>query len=1145
MSSEPTIRVKHLNGEEYPTTIPLHETIGTLKDKVSSASGIAAARQRLIYKGKEVHNHVQLAAAGLADGSVIHLVERLIAPASAGQTPSVPQGDAQAQSQAGASAFSGPGLEAVNAIVSQVVGGLLGPATSHGSQPGSPRPPHRRRRAAPPLNGLVALHGYLNRISDLQTVDDPPAMLPVVRTGLPDSHRSWHSVTSATTAVLNSSRQRHGTLQDALSAATGEASLPSPIIEQLDSLLQRAVAQQQQDAPSEGTNSTPLSAEPTRGPGVSTPTGDEAASQSGGQDRTEGSPSDTYEFMQLIVLAYALTMAQAAESIRSFAASFSERAASLARDLLRDLESGSTTFERSQVHMERLGTTANRMSGLAVESAYLCGLFANAVRGDHRMLADGMNPVVLMTDQQHSRALRHAATIMPQVFPNGQPPTAAATSAPRQPSSDAIPRISINPGFAPMLVGSPGLRRIMPTRSSTARANTVTSTGGADSPAAAPPGDDASTSAAWSLLQGMLGSTADFSAVMGGLPGDPMTSPLAPGTQPPTSRGAAASTGDAGAAQGQDTPSVPGHSSEPQVPQVHGLPIFNQDPSSGGGLAAAAGPGMPLAGVHISSSIVTGGLPFGSTASAGGGAPGAGAADGAGAAARGVDGIAGNPDNSTDVGGMIIQLELPQDGGGVTSIQTTGIGQLGSVLQNMMQEQLAFARERMRDPNTSRAGSGGAGSGGAAAGGPTASATGRGGTTAASAAQSGDPPAGAPETGEVVFEYGPAGADGPVRALPARVLRLTQQLVTDVQQHQALPEQDRDAEAGRLVQEYLQQVPDLLRSALPAVADGVDHFLNRGQASDSAAAETATATADATAQTTPDLVPPPAAPAPAAPGPEAAPASASGSGTGGSDPKEPAGQSVAAGTDVGDPTQQAGAQASTSRGATATAIASGSQSRPSPALPKRPEPKGLAGGLKPRKPRSSGLGAVAAGATAPGAAPGAASGPATAGTVALSAPAAPGGGGGGTGSPLDALMPLMQSPQMQQMLNSPQVQGMAEQMSSGNADLGSLMQSMMPMVSSMLGGAPPGQGGSGASGLSGQAPRSGGGSSAPMPPAASAEMKAILVQELGAEEAARWQRVMKEDKALMQQAGKSAGQHSTAYAAGSVRDAEGDKGALF
>ena len=268
----------------------------------------------------------------------------------------MPQGGAQTQGQTGAGVFSGPGLEAVNAIVSQVVGGLLGPATSHGSQPGSPRTPHRRRRAPAPLNGLVALHGYLNRLSELQAVDDPPAMLPVVRTGLPDSHHSWQSVTSATTAVLNSSRQRHGSLQEALAAATGDDIVRSGTVEQLDSMLQRAVAQRQlqQDLQPEGVSPTPLSGEPTRGSSISTPAAEVTASQVSGQGRAEPAPSDTYEFMQLIVLAYALTMAQAAENMRTFEASFTERAASLVRDMLQDMESGSTTFERSQVSQPSL-----------------------------------------------------------------------------------------------------------------------------------------------------------------------------------------------------------------------------------------------------------------------------------------------------------------------------------------------------------------------------------------------------------------------------------------------------------------------------------------------------------------------------------------------------------------------------------------------------------------------------------------------------------------------------------------------------------------------------------------------------------------------------------------------------------------------
>ena len=65
-----------------------------------------------------------------------------------------------------------------------------------------------------------------------------------------------------------------------------------------------------------------------------------------------------------------------------------------------------------------------------------------------------------------------------------------------------------------MLVGSPNLRRIMPTRASTTRASTTTSAGGAGSPGGTSAADDAGSTAAWSLLQGMLGSNADISQVM-------------------------------------------------------------------------------------------------------------------------------------------------------------------------------------------------------------------------------------------------------------------------------------------------------------------------------------------------------------------------------------------------------------------------------------------------------------------------------------------------------------------------------------------------------------------------------------------------------------------------------------------------------
>lgn len=76
-----------------------------------------------------------------------------------------------------------------------------------------------------------------------------------------------------------------------------------------------------------------------------------------------------------------------------------------------------------------------------------------------------------------------------------------------------VPDPQFGAGFAPMLVGSPSLRRIMPTRATT-RAGTAASGGNTGSPGGGSPADDPGASAAWSLLQGILGSTADVSQVM-------------------------------------------------------------------------------------------------------------------------------------------------------------------------------------------------------------------------------------------------------------------------------------------------------------------------------------------------------------------------------------------------------------------------------------------------------------------------------------------------------------------------------------------------------------------------------------------------------------------------------------------------------
>lgn len=658
--------------------------------------------------------------------------------------------------------------------------------------------------------------------------------------------------------------------------------------------------------------------------------------------------------------------------------------------------------------------------------------------------------------------------------------------------------------------------------------------------------------------------------LQGGLPGDPMTSPLAPTMQPGSSSGAGESAPAAATAHAQGPVNVPAHSSEQQVQD---LPIFNQDPNAASASMAAGAPGMPLAGIHVSSSIVTGGLPFGNMGAAQGGVAGAAlGTDGAATEARRMEGMP-NPDGSTDVGGMIIQLELPQDGGSVTSIQTTGIGQLGSVLQNMMQEQLAFARERIRDQS---GGVGTGGAGGTGAGGAVATGT-SGGDAASGAPVGGTPstlpanPTGSPTRIAGGSERGSGAGAGSTTAalsLPTQVLRLTQQLVSDVRRQQALPEEERDAEASRLARVYLQQVPDMLRSALPQVAAGVNDFMQRGQGPDSTSSDraapadvTAPSSAAAAAPAAPSTVAaadplPTVSVADAGPAPSAQPAAAAAPVSTAEDAAPNQGKfeeekDVDTGLDAEArfraAIKQAAEGASTSSAALGGGSSSAGPSRAGPSLPKRPGPKGLAGGLKPRKARSAAPTPPASG-TASGGTPA----PASAVTVSGPATGLPTGGaaatGGSGGGPLDMLMPLMQSPQMQQMLNSPQVQGMAEQMSSGNADLGSLMQSMMPMVSSMLGGSPATAGEANPSAPSGQGARSAGAGTSrtnSMPPAASAEMKAMLVQELGPEEAARWQKVIKQDKGALQRASKFAGQRSSAYAAGSTRDAEGDKGFMF
>jgi hypothetical protein len=101
-----------------------------------------------------------------------------------------------------------------------------------------------------------------------------------------------------------------------------------------------------------------------------------------------------------------------------------------------------------QALMEQVGTAANRASGLALESAYLCSLCTQAVRGDHSLLPDGMRPVVLQRDS-HNRS----TSGLPATSSGGA--DSASAQLPAEARSSGLPAVSINPGYAPIMV-SPG-----------------------------------------------------------------------------------------------------------------------------------------------------------------------------------------------------------------------------------------------------------------------------------------------------------------------------------------------------------------------------------------------------------------------------------------------------------------------------------------------------------------------------------------------------------------------------------------------------------------------------------------------------------------------------------------------------------------
>lgn len=249
----------------------------------------------------------------------------------------------------------GGGLEVVNTLVQQMIGGLLGqpPGTGSPLSPGSPR----GRLLVRNPNGLEAVHGFLNAIGELDDVDNPPALLPVARSGVPLFQSGYQSVTRATTAIIRDQERQHGSLQAALSAATNLESIDAAAVEQISALFTRvdtahaafraSAASATATGGAPGSTPTATAAEPT----AASPLAQTAAA--GGETAADGSGASSsqhvQEQLQLAVLAYALTMARSAQCMQRFTERMTDRAQQLAQEVVREIAAGVQTFPATQV----------------------------------------------------------------------------------------------------------------------------------------------------------------------------------------------------------------------------------------------------------------------------------------------------------------------------------------------------------------------------------------------------------------------------------------------------------------------------------------------------------------------------------------------------------------------------------------------------------------------------------------------------------------------------------------------------------------------------------------------------------------------------------------------------------------------------
>lgn len=250
----------------------------------------------------------------------------------------------------------------VNTLVQQMIGGLLGQGSPGTGSPLSPGSPQGSRVVLRQLNGLEAVHGFLNAIGELDDVDDPPALLPIARSGVPLFQSGYQSVTQATTAIIREHERDHGSLQDALSAATNSQSLDAATVEQISALFTRvdeahtafrasAATAANVGSVAATTAAAPAPVDPPAA--VASPLGQAAApgAEMPPVDASSGPGGSQHvqEQLQLAMLANALTMARSAQCMQRFTDSMSNRAQQLAREVVREIAAGEQTFPASQV----------------------------------------------------------------------------------------------------------------------------------------------------------------------------------------------------------------------------------------------------------------------------------------------------------------------------------------------------------------------------------------------------------------------------------------------------------------------------------------------------------------------------------------------------------------------------------------------------------------------------------------------------------------------------------------------------------------------------------------------------------------------------------------------------------------------------